>query len=223
VTVSVTSTGVNAVLRVEDTGAGIPTESLAHIFNVFAQGEQSLDGGRTGLGLGLSLAKSLVEMHRGTIEVASDGVGAGAVFTITLPCAHEERRSDSRSRRKLPVNLTKKRVLLVEDQPDTRSALRHLLELEGHEVTEAADGHSAIHFARSANPEVALVDLGLPDVDGFEVARAIRSDASLRGIRLIALTGYGRPEDREKALEIGFDAFCIKPIERDVLKEILAS
>src|SRR4029079_18402047 len=110
---------------------------------------------------------------------------------------------------------------IVEDQADTRNALRQLLELDGHQVTEAVDGRSAIAQAHSSRPDVAFVDIGLPDIDGFEVARALRADQALRGMRLVALTGYGIPDDRERALSTGFDAFVIKPVERDALRQLL--
>ncbi|HSQ05941.1 MAG TPA: ATP-binding protein, partial [Burkholderiales bacterium] len=223
IVVSDGSEGAEAVLRVADTGSGIPPEALSRIFDVFAQGDQALDRAHGGLGLGLALAKSLVEMHHGRIVAESEGPGTGTVFTIRLPRAqHGTPASEHEEHRKRPPDFRGRRVLIVEDQADTRQALRSLLELAGHQVVESSDGQSAVEVARGAGVDVALIDLGLPGMDGFDVARAFLSDAGLRSVRLVALTGYSRPEDREKAREAGFHDFVIKPIEETTLRRVLA-
>jgi signal transduction histidine kinase/ActR/RegA family two-component response regulator len=221
--VSVSAAGGEAVLRVEDTGSGIPRESLKRIFDVFAQGEQPLERAQSGLGLGLALAKSLVEAQHGRIEATSEGAGKGAAFTVRLTRVQPEHKQDAAGMRENAGPVKSKRVLLVEDKADTRRALRGLLELDGHDVTEAPDGTSAIDRAHAAAPDVAIVDIGLPDISGYEVARTFRSDSALCGIRLVALTGFGMPEDREKALRAGFDDFVIKPIEIPMLRKAIAS
>ncbi|HYC45217.1 MAG TPA: ATP-binding protein [Burkholderiales bacterium] len=222
--VTVRDEGAEGVLRVEDNGSGIPPESIASIFDVFAQADQPPGHGQSGLGLGLALAKSLVEMQHGSITAESGGSASGAAFTIRFPRAtksHEENAAALEP--SATVAVQKRRVLVVEDQPDTRRALRALLELEGHDVTEAVDGRSAIETAQSSRPDIAIVDIGLPDVSGLEVARTMRSHAMLREIRLVALTGFGAPEDRDKALQAGFDLFVTKPIEAPLLREALKS
>jgi PAS domain S-box-containing protein len=220
VVVRVGTEGEHAVLRVRDTGEGIRPELLADIFDVFVQQPQALDRARGGLGLGLALVKRFVELHGGSVTAASAGPGAGSEFTVRLPRSTGETPavpvgpavSGSRRRR---------RILVVEDNADARESLETLLTIEGHEVATAADGPSAVTLAASFLPDVALVDVGLPGLDGYDVARALRRAPANRHVRLVALTGYGQSEDRRKALDAGFDIHMTKPVDPDVLARLL--
>ena len=208
-----------AVLTVRDHGEGIGEDLLPRIFEPFSQGEVVAgDGpGLGGMGLGLALVKSLVEMHGGTIEAASEGPGRGSIFTLRLPLApmrEESLLADSRSHR----------ILIVEDNVDAAESLRLFLVLTGHAVTVAHDGPEGVAQARETQPEVVLCDIGLPgEMDGYAVARALRRDPELAFTRLIALTGYGQAEDRRLASEAGFDLHLTKPTDPEALLRVLAS
>jgi two-component system CheB/CheR fusion protein len=214
----VRATGELAELSVEDEGVGIPADTLLLIFGLFVQGKGSVDRAQGGLGIGLTLVKMLVELHGGTVEAASDGPGRGSVFTVRLP-----RIALPRSRHTTPAPAAAvigRRVLIVEDNDDAREMLRILLEREGHEVFVAADGAEGIKLASRVQPELALIDLGLPIIDGYEVARHIRRQLH-QPERLIALTGYGQAEDRQRCLEAGFDEHLVKPVDPGRLTELL--
>jgi two-component system CheB/CheR fusion protein len=205
-----------AVVRVQDTGVGIPPDRIGTIFKLFSQLHTELSRSAGGLGIGLSLVKRLVEMHGGTVDVHSEGEGRGSCFTITLPLAPEQTMLPEPTSTAEPKGRGW-RILLIEDNADAREVLRLGLELEGQHVDVAADGEAGIAQARANGPDVVLVDIGLPDVDGYEVARRIRKAQGPR-LFLIALTGYGQAEDRRRAAEAGFDAHLTKPV---TVKEIL--
>ena len=217
-----------AVLRVRDTGIGLSAEMLHTIFEPFAQVESSRQRSEGGLGLGLPLVRSLVALHGGGVEAASEGPGTGSEFIVRLPLLADEGKaaalrkpSPARSGRVLqPV--TGLRVLIVEDNEDGRESLRELLELWGHTVSSAASGPEGIEMAFAIRPEVALIDIGLPGLDGNEVARRIRSILDEEEISLIAMTGYGQPEDRRRALQAGFDRYLVKPVDPAVLSQLLS-
>jgi len=220
-----------AVLTVRDTGIGIGEELLPYIFEPFSQGVDPAEtaargggkvgGGLGGMGLGLALVKSLVEMHGGTIEAASEGAGRGSTFTLRLPLAPMREETAPRSTAPGP---RPHRILIVEDNVDAAESLRLFLDLTGHEVTVAHDGAEGVARARDTQPEVVLCDIGLPgEMDGYAVARALRSDPELSVTRLIALTGYGQAEDRRLASEAGFDLHLTKPTDPDALLRVLAS
>jgi PAS domain S-box-containing protein len=219
--VQVASEGRDAVFRVQDTGVGIAGELLPRIFDVFVQGERGLDRAVGGLGLGLALVRRLVEMHDGTVTAASEGPGQGATFTMRLPRIAPP--SPARAERPAaPATVKPSRILVVEDNADGREMLRTMLALQGHEVHEAADGPSAIGRALDVRPHVAIIDIGLPGLDGYAVARRIRAGApSGDAIRLIALTGYGTEQDRRRATEAGFDAHLTKPVDPERLTLLL--
>jgi signal transduction histidine kinase/ActR/RegA family two-component response regulator len=208
-----------AVLRVRDTGEGIPAELVSRIFQPFVQGAP--DPAKGGLGLGLSLVKHLVELHGGTVAVDSPGPGQGSEFVVRLP-----RLTDAPPVADAPPAALAKpvprRVLLIEDNVDVREGLRMLLESWGHVVTEASDGQRGVELARQGPADVALVDVGLPLLDGYGVARALRSDPRTRHIALVAVTGYGKPADLQRARSAGFDDVLLKPIDPDQLTRILA-
>jgi len=196
----------SAVFEVEDTGRGIDAELLPRIFDLFVQGQRGLEREGGGLGVGLTLVKRLVELHDGTIEARSAGPDRGSVFTMQLPLpgAASEKTPAAPAAGGL-------HILVVEDHEDSREMMRHFLEGAGHRVTEAADGATAVAEALRLRPDVALIDVGLPGLDGFEVARRIR-EAQPSSIRLIALSGHGLPQDRSRAIEAGFDEHLVKPI-----------
>ncbi|MGH7278355.1 MAG: hybrid sensor histidine kinase/response regulator [Candidatus Rokuibacteriota bacterium] len=222
ITVTVRAEDRDAVLRVEDTGLGIAPDVLSRIFGLFVQADRSLERTQGGLGLGLALVRRLTEMHGGTAEATSDGVGRGAVFTVRLPRIDAPVATSGERRKSAGARPRRQRVLIVEDNTDGREMVRTMLELQGHEVYEASDGRAGIERALALDPDIMIVDIGLPGVDGYEVARTIRAKLDGRGIRLIALTGYGREEDRLRAAAAGFNAHLVKPVDPERLEEVLA-
>lgn len=205
----------DAVLAVKDSGVGIAPDLLPQVFDVFVQGEDLLDRKQGGLGLGLALVRQLVTLHGGSVTAHSDGVDLGSTFTVRLPLAkHVAQRAstvaDSSGRNAC-------RVLLVEDNEDSRQMLSMILGLHGYQVLEADNGIDGVALAASAQPDVAVVDIGLPGVDGYEVARRLRADPHTSGIGLIALTGYGQEADRQRALDAGFDIHLAKPFNTERL------
>ena len=209
-----------AVVSVTDTGYGIAKELLPRIFDLFAQGDVSLDRARGGLGIGLTLSRSLAELHGGSLRATSDGPGLGSTFTLRLPLVPPLIVAPP-TRSEAPVARKGRTVLVVEDSPDNRESLRELLEWFGHRVYVAADGVEGLEVAVEVRPEVAIIDVGLPRVNGYEVARNIRAELG-DAIRLVALTGYGLPEDRERSREAGFDAHVTKPVDIDDLERLIA-
>jgi signal transduction histidine kinase/CheY-like chemotaxis protein len=222
-TLTVRREGGDAVIRVRDTGVGIPAEMLPRVFDLFTQVESSIARSQGGLGLGLPLVRSLVELHGGTVSAASDGLGRGSEFVVRLPVvAAPAQRPAPRPRPvKARTERAALRVLIVEDNPDGRESMRELLEIWGHQVELAENGPQGVEKAFSSRPDVALVDIGLPGLDGNEVARRIRSTLGPQQICLIAMTGYGQPEDRRRALQAGFDNYLIKPIDPARLATLL--
>jgi signal transduction histidine kinase/CheY-like chemotaxis protein len=211
----------SALLEVEDTGAGIPPELLGKVFDLFVQGERTLDRSQGGLGIGLTLTRALVQMHGGTIDARSAGAGRGAIFTIRLPQIPAPARPVASAATAAAVQ-GPRRILIIEDNGDARDMLRAQLERAGHEVHAAADGPAGVEAAAAARPEIVLIDVGLPGFDGFEVARRIRAAAWGTSMRLVALTGYGQADDRRQALEAGCDLHLTKPVMPERLAEILA-
>jgi PAS domain S-box-containing protein len=218
--VEVVREGQEAVVRVTDTGVGIDAATLPRVFDLFAQAVQSMDRSTGGLGIGLTLSRRLVEMHGGTIVAASEGRGHGARFTVRLPV---EEAGKPRSVATRPGQDRGRRILVVEDNPDARESLRMLLESLGHRVVTAVDGRQGLDLALTCRPEVVLIDLGLPEVDGYAIARAIRQAPGGKTIRLIAITGYGQAEDRLRSREAGFDAHVVKPVSEPVLSTLIAA
>ncbi len=217
-----------------DTGAGIAADVLPHVFEVFAQGDHSLDRSKGGLGVGLAMAKGLIELHGGDLAAASAGPGRGAEFTLRLPVEPDPAaRALARGDRPapaayqvpsaVPASGAVRRILVVEDNPDAAESLRDFLELYGHQVELANSGFDGVEAARQFHPEVVLCDLGLPGMDGFEVAAALRGDPSTASARLIAVTGYGREEDRRRSKAAGFDLHLTKPVDPARLRQVLSS
>lgn len=213
--------GEDVVLSVRDTGVGIPAELLPQVFDVFVQGAISIDRSQGGLGIGLSLVRRLVELHGGSVGAHSEGSGHGSTFTIRLPRT-EPALAPQAQQTTLGDNSGKPSVLLIEDNEDGREMMATMLAAHGFPVDQAADGLQGVAAAMAKRPAAALVDIGLPGIDGYEVARRLRKDPSTRGIRLIALTGYGLAEDQRRVLEAGFDQHLVKPVSMEQLLEALA-
>ncbi len=212
--------GDHAFVRVSDNGRGIPASLLPRIFDMFVQ-ERTTPDGKGGLGLGLGLVKRLVELHGGTVHAESDGPGKGASFEVRLPLADQATLAKYRpppvatgtSERKL-------RAVVCDDAADLRELVADLLRIKGHDVTVVEDGPSAVRVISAEKPDVALIDIGLPDMDGYEVARTLRKLMS-EHVRLIAMTGYGQATDRAAALQAGFDAHIVKPASADKIMRAL--
>jgi len=210
---------------VRDSGMGIPAETLPTIFNLFSQADVPLARSRGGLGIGLTLVRSLVELHGGTVTARSEGSGRGSEFEVLLPVvAAEVSHIDTRSEQvpAADLNLHRRKVLVIEDNVDAQETLKSLLEMCGHEVSVAGDGAEGIEAALRIQPDIALIDLGLPSMDGYEVARHVRSSPHGSHLLLVALTGYGAPEQKRKALEAGFDLHLVKPVDPDHLLKLIA-
>ena len=210
------------VIRVRDTGIGIPPDVLPRVFDLFVQADRSLTRSQGGLGIGLTLVKRLVEMHGGQVQAASDGLGRGCEFTVTLPIAPPSEVGGDVERRDAAVRAESRRVLVVEDDPDSAQSLAMLLQIWGHQVEIAPDGHQALDAARRFEPEIVLLDIGIPGLDGYEVAERLRSEHGSE-LKLVALTGYGREDDRQRSRDAGFDRHMTKPLEPPRLRDMLAS
>ena len=212
-----------ARLTVTDQGVGIQPQLLARVFERFVQGEQALQRAEGGLGLGLAIAQSLVVLHHGRIGAESDGPGRGSRFTVSLPLATEDAGAPAADRTTLESARRAARVLLVDDNSDAVEALAELLRMEGYEVISAGSAEVALERVESFRPHAALLDIGLPKMNGYDLARALRARPSLRALRLIALTGYGRAPDRQRAFDAGFDEHFVKPAPLDELLSRLAA
>ena len=207
-----------AVLVVEDEGIGIADEILPRIFDLFFQGERSAARSEGGLGIGLTLVKTLTELHGGSVEARTGGPGLGSTFVVRLP---RVLIPSSAGRRRPRGPAAHRRVLVIEDNDDARDMLKTWLVLEGHDVLEATNGIEGVKLLISERPEVAFIDIGLPVMDGYEVARTARQQAD-HTTRLVALTGYGQAEDRKRSFDAGFDDFVVKPVDPERLTQILA-
>jgi signal transduction histidine kinase/ActR/RegA family two-component response regulator len=215
--------GENAVFRVRDTGIGIPGEMLARVFDLFAQVDNSLDRAQGGLGIGLTLVRRLVELHNGTVEVASAGPNQGSEFTIRIPALVSTRAANpARGPAALPAAGRGLRILVVDDNVDAANTLAELLRIKGHEVRVAYEGLSAVEGATSFRPQVAILDLGLPGLNGYEVAQRLEEELLDDAPLLIAVSGYGREEDLRRSSESGFDHHFVKPVEVATLLRVLA-
>jgi len=211
------------IITVKDNGIGIDRAVQPHVFELFAQSARGHTRAEGGLGIGLAVAKRMVELHGGTIALQSEGAGAGTVVILQLPIL---RRASAQARSEPPAESSAPgsvRLLLVDDNPDALMSLGLLLKLEGHDVTTASNGRDAIRLVAEIRPEVAIIDVGMPDVDGFDVARAVRSDHTLNDITLVALTGYAAESDKSRALAAGFDYHLTKPLSLEKLQYLLAN
>jgi len=215
-----------AALRVRDNGIGIAPERLPSVFDMFAQIEGETDRSQGGLGIGLTLARRLVEMHGGKIEARSAGLGKGSEFLVRLPAAPEPLAASALNpaeHSSAHVANSSRRVLIVDDNADSAESMAVLLRLYGHDVRLAHDGLAALEEARAFRPDIMFLDLSLPKMDGYEVARRLRPEPAMRGMTLVAMTGYGREEDRQRTQKAGFHLHLVKPVDFDMLDELLLS
>jgi len=220
IAVSASSRGDLATIVVADNGAGIPREMLPRIFNMFTQLQAHRDRTHGGLGIGLTLARRLVELHGGTIDAESDGVGRGSRFTVRLPLAPSSAETERVVRDAAP-GVTGCRILIAEDNADAAEMMSLMLRVKGHDVRVAADGEQAIAIGRAFEPQIAFLDIGMPRIDGFEAARRLRRLLGRRVV-LVALTGWGQDEDKQRSRAAGFDHHLTKPPEPDVLDRLIA-
>jgi CheY-like chemotaxis protein/two-component sensor histidine kinase len=220
VSITVHREGEEAVLRVADQGVGLAAEDCARVFDLFVQADSSERAG-AGLGIGLALVKRLAELHGGSVSCWSEGRGRGAVFTVRLPAAEQ-----ATARAEAPPNHVNgvRSILIIEDNDDARQMLAAMLTLGGHVVRAARDGHTGLALAAAAAPDVALIDVSLPDINGYEVARRLRAAPGRGGGRmgLVAVTGFGQEEDQRRAFEAGFDAHLVKPVSPERLEQVIA-
>jgi CheY-like chemotaxis protein/anti-sigma regulatory factor (Ser/Thr protein kinase) len=220
--VNATVDGDDVVVSVRDTGVGIGPEILPLIFDAFAQGPQLLDRAQGGLGLGLSIVRNLVERHGGEVSVRSDGAGKGSEFMVRLPLSpwHVEAPPAHEPAVLSAPRITGKRILIVDDNQDAADMLAMALTMHGFEVQTATEGLSALRVATAFQPELAVLDIGLPVMDGYELAARLRSLPGLDKLPLIAVTGYGQASDRERAIAAGFDHHLVKPVSVDALAQL---
>jgi CheY-like chemotaxis protein len=201
-------------IAVRDSGVGIDPEQLPHVFDLFVQGHRTTGRCAGGLGIGLTMARKLVEMHGGSVTAYSAGAGLGSEFIVRLPLPEHAQGEPNPAHKPQPTGLLDgQRILVVDDNRDAADSLGMLLELEGALVQVVYDGRSAVAAARTTPPAAVLLDLGMPGMDGYEVARQLRSDERLRDLRIVALTGWGQEADRERTREAGFDHHMTKPVD----------
>jgi CheY-like chemotaxis protein len=216
--------GDDYVLAVLDDGIGMEPALVERVFDLFTQAERTPDRSQGGLGLGLALVKSLVELHGGTVQASSAGLGKGSSFTVRLPrYAQDVALAAPPSLERLAEGATPLRILLVDDNVDAVHTLQLFLHSAGHEVEVAYSAGDALALAKTFLPEVCLLDIGLPDFDGNELARRLRLQPQTSGATLIAMTGYGRQQDRDASMAAGFDHYLVKPVNTTQLSDILAA
>jgi CheY-like chemotaxis protein/two-component sensor histidine kinase len=211
-----------AVISIKDDGVGIPADMLPNVFDMFTQVDRNLDRSQGGLGIGLSIVRRLVEMHEGTVEAKSAGVGTGSEFIVRLPVALSIVSSQAAPDQSARAT-NQCRILVVDDNRDAAASLAMMLRLMGHETKTANDGMEALNVAAQFHPDIMLLDIGMPHLNGHDTARRIRSEPWGQGIFLAALTGWGQDEDRRKSKEAGFDAHMVKPIELAALETMLSA
>jgi CheY-like chemotaxis protein len=219
IALSVEREGDRALIRVRDNGIGIAPEKLSRVFELFVQGSDAARERGAGLGLGLWLVKRLVELHGGSVEAHSDGLGQGAEFRVCLPLASSRRPADPPPRT-MPAAAKSQRVLVIDDNVDARESLAQVLRILGHQVRTAVDGASGVAAAQEFGPQLILLDIGLPDVAGYEVARRIRALPDGARPKIVAASGYGEVSDAVR--ESGMDAYVVKPLDIAKLQSFLA-
>ena len=211
-----------ATITVEDNGTGIEGELLPRVFELFVQGDRGLDRAQGGLGIGLTLVKRLVELHQGKVEAVSPGVGKGATFRITLPSISAVQPLAAPSKPEITSpQVYGRRILVVDDNLDAAESTAAFLRLEGHEVKSVGDGNEALASVRVFAPHVIVLDIGLPGLDGYAVARQLRERGDTSHTLLIAMTGYGQREDRERAMTAGFDYHFVKPTDPRLIQRAI--
>jgi len=216
--VSAQQLGSSVELRVRDNGVGIAPDLLPRVFDLFSQADQTLERAEGGLGIGLALVQRIVLLHGGEVQAFSEGTGAGSEFVVKLPVLADEVVESKMT--EAPVPVPSRKILVVDDNRDAAESLAELLSLDGHVTATAFDGPAALRAVQANPPEVILLDIGLPGMNGYELAQRLRAAGS--AARLIALTGYGQPEDRERALRAGFHHHLPKPVDPGALAQVLA-
>jgi len=211
------------VIRIRDTGIGLELDHTSSIFELFTQVDTSLERSATGLGIGLTLVKRLVELHGGTVSVHSAGLGHGSEFVLTLPASPEAMIPVADARPMLPAAAPSRRVLIVDDNEDAAEMLSTVLRLAGHDVHTVHDGLAAVDAAKRFHPEVILLDIGLPKLNGYEAAKQIRAQQGDDKIAIVAVTGWGQEADRRRAVDAGCDAHWVKPVDAEILERYLVS
>jgi CheY-like chemotaxis protein/two-component sensor histidine kinase len=221
ITLALEGTTEHVIYRVRDNGVGIDAELLPRVFELFSQADRTLDRTEGGLGIGLAVVKSIVEMHGGSVAAVSEGQGKGAEFIIRLPRLEYVEVEQEKAREQSVLPSAPQRVLVADDNSDLAESVAMLLRFEGHEVRIALDGPSALELAEEFKPDAALLDIGLPGLNGYELARKLRSRSSGQKLLLIAVTGYGRFKDRERSKNAGFDCHLVKPVDPHALSVLL--
>src|SRR5438105_9220146 len=212
-----------ALIVVRDNGIGIDAALLPRIFDLFQQGTRSLDRIQGGLGVGLTLARRLVELHGGRVDASSAGPKQGAEFRVTIPCVSVVPRADDEaSEQAEPARINGRRILIVDDNQDAAESIAQYLQLEGHEVKTVGDGVQALSCVPVFAPQIVVLDIGLPGLSGYEVAKRMRKLPATQNALLVALTGYGQKEDQQRAMESGFDRHFVKPTDPRLLVELIA-
>jgi signal transduction histidine kinase len=209
-------------IAVTDTGIGMAADSLATIFGLFSQADVAIDRSRGGLGIGLTLVKTLVELHGGRVTAQSLGLGTGSRFEVELPTLPTDARHIPAVARTSSGRAARRRILVVEDNTDVRDGLVELCQMWGHEVLTASEGREGLRIALEQHPDIAFIDIGLPGIDGYEVARRVREDPSGKALLLIALTGYGSREQKARAIECGFDHHVVKPVDTKLIQDFVS-
>jgi CheY-like chemotaxis protein/two-component sensor histidine kinase len=207
-------------VTVKDNGLGIPLTMLPKVFDIFTQVDQSLERSQGGLGIGLTLVKRLVELHDGSVHAFSQGAGQGCEFVVRLPLTNQSAPLDEPAR--VPNLTTQRRILVVDDNRDSATTLAMLLRMNGNDTRTAHDGMEAVEVANDFRPEVVLLDIGLPRLNGYEVAQRIRNEKWAEKVVLVALTGWGQEEDRQKSRAAGFNAHLVKPLDHTALAVLLS-
>jgi signal transduction histidine kinase/CheY-like chemotaxis protein len=216
--ISSRAVGNSAIVEIKDNGAGISPRLLPRVFDLFVQGDRTIDRAQGGLGVGLAVVKRLLEMHGGEVIARSDGEGRGSTFELRLPCTE---RPPSLATETPSVQAARCRVLVIDDNVDAAESAKMLLSLLGQEAEAAYSGTEALERLASFRPDLVLVDLGMPGMDGYEVARRIRNMGDLQNVRIVALSGYGQPEDRRRTAAAGFDDHLVKPVDSELLEQLL--
>jgi len=219
--------GSQVVVSIRDNGIGIPCEELAHVFDMFRQVVRSLEKSHDGLGIGLTLVRRFVELHGGTVNAQSEGPGKGSAFTVRLPAAKSDekkfRRENEKTEKVSVISNSKFRILVVDDDRDSGHTLSMLLKFRGHEVRTAGDGLEAIASAEEFQPNIILMDIGMPKLNGYEATRRIREKPFGKDIMIVALTGWGQASDVARSVEAGCSAHLVKPVDFAALERLLAT
>jgi CheY-like chemotaxis protein len=209
------------VVRVRDNGLGIPAEAMPRLFQMFSQVDRNMERAQGGLGIGLTLVRRLTEMHGGTVQAHSEGPGKGSEFIVRLPVLKANPQTATVQGDGGVAATAKRRILVVDDNQDSAISLGMMLRLMGNEIQTAHDGLAAIEAAREFRPDMILLDIGLPKINGYDACRRIREQPWSRGMVIVALTGWGQEEDRRRSREAGFDHHLVKPVEIDALRTLL--